>query len=312
MEQVEEAPRLILWGWGMIYNRQLDRLRRFCADGEIRIDAVTGTVPPPYAVLDGIEVICPEQIPTREYDYILVFSERSEKEIIARAMDLPGVTRDRFLTWRMLELPDFSFRDYFRLRKARVSIVSNHCWGGMACHLLGLEIRSPFTNLWIGEDPYLDLLGDLRRRCTEETPVFRCMRPGEDGKPYPVLALGDTELNCTHAQSPQQALEDWNRRVVRINWDDLLVALYTEDRRREERFAALERYPHKVCFVPYETDLPDSVRIPIVRPGMPFSQAVLSTVMLSNHNFSYSLLRLMLGIVPWKRGQGRRTEGQAQ
>ncbi len=306
-EPLQRPARLILWGWGTIYNRLLDKLRYFCAVGEIEIVAITGTTVPPYDTLDGYPVVRPDEIPGLEYDYIMVISLKGEKQIIARALTIPGVRREQIFPHRAVEQPYFSFREYFRLKESGLTIISNHCWGGMASNTLGIMNRSPFKNLYLLEEEYLRVLADLEHYCREAVPVFSRWKTGreKEERVFPVLRLDDVDLYCNHVKSADEAIAQWMDRRGRMAWESLFVEFYTESREMEAAFAALEQYPRKVCFVPFEPAFPCSIQIPITGQSRYFYEAVLGSVDSNNLGFPFSLMRLLLGEEPVARGAGK-------
>ena len=87
---------------------------------------------------------------------------------------------------------------------------------------------------------------------------------------YPVVKLGDIELNMNHYRSFDEAVKTWERRTARINWDNLFVTMHTEDEKILQEFDALP-YEKKACFVSFKSDLPSAWYInPELRKGLPF------------------------------------------
>ncbi|MCA5011100.1 DUF1919 domain-containing protein, partial [Clostridioides difficile] len=69
---------------------------------------------------------------------------------------------------------------------------------------------------------------------------------------YPVMRLDDVEVHCCHEKVPDKAKENWNRRLEKINWDNLFIAMYTEDKSIAEAFLDID-FEKKICFVPFES-----------------------------------------------------------
>lgn len=98
-------------------------------------------------------------------------------------------------------------------------------------------------------------------------PAFYLRKPlhmVRDGVPresaFPIGRLGDenrsVELHFVHSRSFQEAEEDWNRRVKRINEDRLFVkfAFEASDPRREEYLSVFRKLTcPKICAYPGET-----------------------------------------------------------
>ena len=65
---------------------------------------------------------------------------------------------------------------------------------------------------------------------------------------------GDVIIYMNHYRSFDAAVEKWNERKQRINWENLFVTMYTSDEKILLEFDALP-YDKKVCFVPFKSDL---------------------------------------------------------
>ena len=78
---------------------------------------------------------------------------------------------------------------------------------------------------------------------------------------HPVFVLGDVTLYMNHFHDPDVAREKWENRLVKLNRYNLPVEMFTESK---ESLAEFNRLPYgkKVCFVPFETDLPSGFQIP--------------------------------------------------
>ena len=71
---------------------------------------------------------------------------------------------------------------------------------------------------------------------------------------FPLAMLGDITLNMMHYKTFEEAVDAWEKRKARINWDNLIVMMITTDKNTLEQFDALP-YDKKVCFVPFKSDL---------------------------------------------------------
>lgn len=141
-----EPYKRILWGLGKEYNSHVMCLKHQESLNEIRINAVTANEIPHYSRIDGWQLIEKEKIKRTTFDYILVMNEAYQDEIVTDIMKL-GIERKRILPCRILNIPYFTWSRYIRLLESEISILSNNCWGGIVCHTLGMECRSPFKNL---------------------------------------------------------------------------------------------------------------------------------------------------------------------
>lgn len=63
----------------------------------------------------------------------------------------------------MFEIPFFDFEKYVSLLENSISIISNDCWGGILASKLGLQMKSPFCNCYIGKEDYYQLLCNMKK-----------------------------------------------------------------------------------------------------------------------------------------------------
>ena len=80
-------------------------------------------------------------------------------------------------------------------------------------------------------------------------------------RPFPVATLDDVSLWMNHYKDFEEAADIWERRKARIKWDNLFVMFFDDDPKRVERFLELP-YEHKVCFVPWETNIDGLISVP--------------------------------------------------
>jgi len=169
-----------------------------------------------------------------------------------RQLNLP---EEKLLGDWIVFIPGFTLEKYRRLQRSRPSIFSMNCFGGMLSHVLGLPFRSPFVNLSLSEKDFLKFL-QSPRAYLEQEPHFEKLigKSLEAPDGYPLLSLGNIFLNMMHYKNSREALDKWNDRKRRINWQNLFVTMCTEDEKFLRTFDALP-YEKKVCFVPFKSDL---------------------------------------------------------
>ena len=92
----------------------------------------------------------------------------------------------------------FDFEQYVKFINEKVSIVSNHCWGGFTYHSLKAEFLSPFINMFIPQEDYIRLLEDFDDYMKEEIKYYKNEYEPNLQSEYPVALLGDVELHFNH------------------------------------------------------------------------------------------------------------------
>lgn len=259
---IEAKPiRLLLWGCGELFRRNIPFLREREKRGEIRIVGVVDRNRPADDSIAGYPYIPPDTVPMQEYDYLQILSTKNRAEIREQYLKMPGSDPKKVVGY---VYPELSIQQYLHIVDSHPTIFVNFCWGGFIYHYLGMECLSPFKNLWLSDADYLRFLQNPRIYMSL-TPVPDGMRYAStkwDRERYPVLRLGDIRLYCNHSDSAEQAIADWMRRREKINWDFILAVIATTDRRVETQFHKLDTVTRKLCFVPYETEEECSMSLP--------------------------------------------------
>ncbi len=205
--------------------------------------------------LDGIP------IDSLGYDYILVLGDdRVNRSQAIRFLQIElGINREIILPDRVVCLSGFSTERYQTLVKSDISIISNNCAGGMLYHLLGLPFMSPTVNMFQMNDSFLRFSADLYGHLSKPL-VFDHMEK-EAEKEYPVFTIGDAVVHMNHYKDPEAASAIWYKRLGRLNPDNVLIMMYTEDKGEVAAFHYLP-FKKKVCFVPFPCELPEVYPIP--------------------------------------------------
>lgn len=169
----------------------------------------------------------------------------------ARQMNFP---EEKLLGDWIVCIPGFTLEKYRRLQRSRLSIFSRNCFGSILYNTLGLSFNSPFKNLLMEEQDFIQFLRHPRLYMEEEL-EFKEKLFYEDGKhDYPVFKLGDISVHMLHYRIFDEAVIKWNERRKKINWYNLFVVMETQDEEILRKFDALP-YGKKICFVPFKSDL---------------------------------------------------------
>lgn len=162
---------------------------------------------------------------------------------------MPNVTQEQIIPVSVFGIPFFDFNDYIRLKRKQISIISNHCWGGLTYHYLYLPFYSPFINLFVEDEDYLKLLENFEFYMRQELKYN-----GDEYEPnlkrnYPVGRLGDVHLHFNHYLSFDEALQKWEQRKKRLHIDQLFVHMTASSKEQADRFCSLP-FQNKVLFTP--------------------------------------------------------------
>lgn len=120
------------------------------------------------------------------------------------------------------------YNRHFRKRNKQnhVTFVSQNCIGGVLYHMLGIPFSSPTINMFIEDENFVKLAErpehyfSLDAEPYEEAHVDQV---GEDRLVYPIIRVDDILLCCQHFKNCREAVEAWNKRRLRVNYDRLFV-----------------------------------------------------------------------------------------
>lgn len=137
------------------------------------------------------------------------------------------------------------FVNQSRLTNKNITLICSNCAGGILYHNLGLQFRSPFINLYMGNNDFLYAL--------EHFDEFLAQDVVEDKnfeKNYPVgIGLGDVRIHFMHYDSFEEAIEKWNARKARVDMNnaEFMLTNFSGDFNVLQRFEKLP-YANKVVF----------------------------------------------------------------
>ena len=121
---------------------------------------------------------------------------------------------------------------YKFLKKKSFTIISNNCWGGWVYRLFNLPYMSPTVGLFIMPADYLKFVNRLEyylKECSikfikpENSKNYKELITHQGFGNYPIGVLDDVEIMFMHYKSEQEVLEKWNRRLQRVDWDNLII-----------------------------------------------------------------------------------------
>jgi uncharacterized protein (DUF1919 family) len=260
--------------------------------GEIQIVGVTGR-DRLYDCLDGYLFIPMNMIDSANFDYIAVTSETYFKEIVNEAKSI-GIPEDRLFMAKVFLLPGFHMDKYISLLKSNISIIANNCWGGMMYNALGMRFNSPFINMREEQEDFVRLLSNLDYYLKQELKLVKYSHNSTENIEYPICRLDDVELNFIHYKSLRLAEEKWYTRIRRVNFDNLFIMMFTDNRKILEEFDKLD-YEKKICFVPFDSPLKSAFKLQIAGRNemndVPLSEIVINIARGWCHD--YDLIELL-------------------
>ena len=226
--------RILLYGCGKRFHSIKDALKQCEKRGQFIIIGIYDKNLPEGKDIDGWPIIPKEKISEQSFDSILITSSIYEREIKEELLEY-GIDSRVFNYGFCPSEWDTSLNG--------VSIFSNLCWGGIAAHTLGIECCSPTKDLWIVEHEFIAFLNNLDYYLSLD-PVMSGWSGAHgqfDSAKYPLLTVGDITLHCNHDSDPDEAIEKWQRRKKKINFDNMVAVLATKQPEQEADYYMVKR-----------------------------------------------------------------------
>lgn len=213
---------VLIYGMGRIYEQYILAIKWQERRGAFKVVGVTSN--DQYVdFIDGYPFIKKKDIDKYDIDVCIVCTIPSIEEAKKELSLIFGDQKPYVILPTALLRPDFDMDKYIRLIDDRVSIVSNICWGGATYNSLGLRFESPFINMSVEPEDFLKLMLDFKKYM---------QKPLEHAydEPSPVGKLGDVLLHMYHYPDFETAREKWEERKARINWNNILFSMWTNDK----------------------------------------------------------------------------------
>ncbi len=299
---IQMKIRVVLWGVGQQYNTMINLLRCYEDCNQIEIVGIIAKDLPCFRTLDGYKPLTMKEIDQIDYDYLMVMSDRYFDEIVNTAISMANVPRNKIISYRLLTVPYFNFQKYDLLKKQKISIVSNNCWGGIIYKTLNMECMSPFKNVSFSSNDYLKILNNLRHYLHVD-PVWKgkMQLDVNQNREVPMLELDDVMIKCNHDFDAKEAIQKWKRRRDKFNWDNILVEMYTDDPAVEKAFGTIsEKYKKRICFVPYDSEEKYSVTLPMIYDQAKFYEIVNGSAGIGRNAIIYDVFDMINGEVNYR------------
>lgn len=117
-----------------------------------------------------------------------------------------------------------------QLNNSDFTIISNNCWGGIAYEYYGIPKLSPTVGTYFFADDYIKFITNLQYYLskpiifiTAEESKYRDTLYERGEKDIPIGVLGDVEIVFLHYKSIDIARDKWNRRIRRVNYNNLVA-----------------------------------------------------------------------------------------
>lgn len=132
-----------------------------------------------------------------------------------------------------------------RLKNSNPTIIASNCNGGIIYHDLGLKFNSPTINLSIDTDDFIKLVSNLKYYLEQEIYEIK-----DENYDFPCGILEDIKIRFNHYKTFEEAVDKWNERKKRINWDNIFIMAIDGDNATYDSLKNFEELPYenKVIF----------------------------------------------------------------
>lgn len=146
-----------------------------------------------------------------------------------------------------------------------LTIIAQNCIGGVIYSDHHMAFRSPTVNMFIEGENFIKLVENLEYYLSlPAEPVNDCFVDLRDPVyRYPKIKIGDIELCCQHYANCAEAIEDWERRKQRVNFDRVFVIGNSWNLFENEeliRRLCQSKYP-TICFTFEHYDIPGCIQL---------------------------------------------------
>lgn len=134
----------------------------------------------------------------------------------------------------------YKFINRIRLRNKDFSLIASNCNGMFILKDLNLPYKSPFVNLWMYPNDFLNFLTNIEYYMSQTLNFVQ-----KPGIKYPVAELDDITIYFQHFSSAQEAREKWNKRLQRINKQNMFIMMTDRDGCTNEMMQKFDNLPYK-------------------------------------------------------------------
>lgn len=155
---------------------------------------------------------------------------------------------------KICKTSDILFHAFYRkqLKKTNFTIISNNCWGGVVYEHFGLKKQSPTIGSYFFAEEYIRFVSNLDYylKCDlqfikVEASKYSDLIKLKKQENVPIGILGDIEIMFLHYHSCDEAKEKWDRRIKRVNRDNLIIKFSEQNLCKYDHLRHFDNLPYK-------------------------------------------------------------------
>lgn len=148
------------------------------------------------------------------------------------------------------------------------TIISNNCWAGHVYRYFNVPYQSPTIGLYFYSEDYIKFVKNLRYYLSLELDFISIADSNwkedlmlHNNTYFPIGKLDDVEIMFLHYQTPEEAKCKWERRVERMNWDNMFFKMSEQNLCSLHHVKAFDSLPtkRKFCFTTKDYGLDSQV-----------------------------------------------------
>ena len=145
-----------------------------------------------------------------------------------------------------------------QLKSTDFTIISNNCWAGIVYEYFNIRKNSPTIGMYFFAEEYVKFISRLKyylslkmEIITYEESKYKDTLIKRNQTKCPIGKLDDVEIVLLHYHNADEAVEKWERRCKRVNWDHLIFKMSEMNQCTFKHLKVFDDFPaeRKILFV---------------------------------------------------------------
>jgi len=240
--------KALIWGTGAYYERNRAAIQYQILLKKFEVVAITSN-DTWFTDVDGMKFVHKKDLHNIDADICIVAMEDITPEVVDEILNVTNICEANIFHVRICNLLNLDIERLIKLSQSHISIMANCCWGSMTYNRLGLAMNTPFVSTRITDVEFIDFLQNPKENLKSEIRYKESVESSCHEFKVPVYTLDEMDIKFSHVNCTELDYIEakWKERVDRVNWDNLFIMIFANNKRAIEQFEALP-YERKVCF----------------------------------------------------------------